>query len=131
LQGFRVGRAGISREDYLPFEGESGALAGLVQAMLLTRRILFVGYSLSDDNLDRLVHQARVARGAVDRRPGGEFGTALSPGPPRLSNELWEGDVRFVNTAGPEGTGTRRLAILLDRIGMEASAAAAHVRHRS
>lgn len=59
----------LSREDYLRFEGEGAALAGIVQALLLTRHMLFVGYSLSDDNFHRLVHQVRAVIGPRDDRP--------------------------------------------------------------
>ena len=117
----------LSREDYLRFEGEGAALAGVVQAMLLTRHMLFVGYSLSDDNFHRLVHQVRGAVGAADDRPGGQFGTALTPTAPRLAEDLWGDDVRFVSTAGESEVDVRRLAILLDYIGLESAAPAAHV----
>jgi len=117
----------LSRDDYLRFEGEGVALAGIVQAMLLTRHMLFLGYSLSDDNFHRLVHQVRTAIGAHDQRPGGHFGTALTPRTPSLGDALWDGDVEFVSTAGEDGDDPRRLAILLDRVAALAAPPAAHV----
>ena len=63
----------LSRDDYLRFEGEGVALAGIVQAMVLTRHMLFVGYSLSDDNFHRLVHQVRTAIGSQERPVGRSF----------------------------------------------------------
>lgn len=85
----------LSRDDYLRFEGEGVALAGIVQAMLLTRHMLFVGYSLSDDNFHRLMHQVRSAVGERPKRPGGDrFATALTPVP-------WR--------ARPRGVGGRRV----------------------
>ncbi len=117
----------LSRDDYLRFEGEGVALAGIVQAMLLTRHMLFVGYSLSDDNFHRLVHQVRTAIGARDQRPGGHFGTALTPSVPGIGDALWEGDVEFVSTASDAGADPRRLAILLDLVAALAAAPAAHV----
>ena len=78
----------LSREDYLRFEGEGVALAGMVQAMLLTRRMLFVGYSLSDDNFHRLVHQRRwrSARSSSDpRRCSAPRSPRSVPGCPRTS----------------------------------------------
>jgi hypothetical protein len=118
----------LSRDDYLRFENEGIALAGIVQAMLLTRHLLFVGYSLSDDNFHRLVHQVRGAIGSGDRPAESVFGTALTPRAPSLSDDLWRGSVQFVSTAGEDGgDDPRRLAILLDRIGALAAAPAAHV----
>lgn len=118
----------LSRSDYLRFEGEGVALAGLVQAMLLTRDMLFVGYSLSDENFHRLVHQVRGAVGAVDERPQrGQFGTALTPSSASLAQDIWADDVEFVSTASRRRDDVRRLAILLDYIGHEASAPAAHL----
>lgn len=117
----------LSRDDYLRFEGEGVALAGIVQAMLLTRHMLFVGYSLSDDNFHRLVHQVRTAIGPSDRSADAMFGTALTPRAPSLGDDLWRGNVRFVTTAGADGDDPRRTAIVLDRIGALAAAPAAHV----
>src|SRR3954470_16264331 len=96
--------------------------------MLLTRHMLFVGYSLSDDNIHRLVHQVRAAIGSNDRPPDATFGTAVTPRAPSLGDDLWRGSVRFVSTAGVDGgDDPRRVAILLDRIGALAAAPAAHV----
>ena len=117
----------LSREDYLRFEGEGVALAGVVQAMLLTRHMLFVGYSLSDDNFHRLVHQAKAAIGPVRDEREARFGTAITPQKPRLSEELWSEDVEFVSTAGTKEHAVRQLAILLDYIGQEAAVPAAHL----
>jgi hypothetical protein len=109
-------------------EAEGVALAGIVQAMLLTRHMLFVGYSLSDDNFHRLVHQVRGAIGSSDRPADSILGTALTPRAPSLGDDLWRGSVQFVSTADEDGgDDPRRLAILLDRIGALAAAPAAHV----
>lgn len=123
----RPGSIVLSRDDYLRFEGEGIALAGIVQAMLLTRHMLFVGYSLSDDNFHRLVHQVRTAIGSSERSADAMFGTALTPRAPSLGDDLWRGNVRFVTTAGADGNDPRRTAIVLDRIGALAAAPAAHV----
>lgn len=118
----------LSRDDYLRFEAEGVALAGIVQAMLLTRHMLFVGYSLSDDNFHRLVHQVRAAIGSADRPADAMFGTVLTPRAPSLGDDLWRGSVLFVSTADTDGgDDPRRTAILLDRIGALAAAPAAHV----
>lgn len=118
----------LSREDYLRFEGDATASSGVVQAMLLTRHMLFVGYSMSDDNFHRIVHQVRRGIGPLDQRPDARsFGTALIPQPAGLSQELWTDDVDFVSTARGDELDVRRLAILLDLIAAEAAAPAAHM----
>jgi hypothetical protein len=90
--------------------------------MLLTHHMLFVGYSLSDDNFHRLVHQVRGAVGDASHRPGGPFGTALMSEPARLVEDLWHGDIQIVSSGD-----ARRLAILLDYVGARSAAPAAHV----
>ncbi len=117
----------LSREDYLRLEGEGVALAGVVQAMLLTRHMLFVGYSLSDDNFHRLVHQAKAAIGTIEQRPEALLGTAITPERPGLSADIWDNDIQFLSTADePEGA-ARQLAVVLDYVGQQAAAPAAHM----
>jgi len=118
----------LSRQDTLRLEGDGEAVSGVVQAMLLTRHMLFVGYSLSDDNFHRIVHQVRRGIGSPEQRPrGGSFGTALTPDAPGLTEELWADDITFLSTASGQDTNVRRLAVLLDFIGAEAAAPAAHM----
>jgi len=45
----------LTREDYLRYADRRAALAGIVQALLITRHMLFVGFSLTDDNFHRIV----------------------------------------------------------------------------
>lgn len=118
----------LSREDYLRFEGEGAALAGIVQALLLTRHMLFVGYSLSDDNFHRLVHQVRAVIGPRADRPGDSpFATALSSRPSGLLDAVWKGEVDYVSTAEKTEDDARRIAILLDLVAAGAAAPAAHL----
>ncbi len=69
----------LTREDYLRYAERRATLAGIVQALLITRHMLFVGFSLTDDNFLRMADDVRRALGApstaaTDKRP---FGTAL------------------------------------------------------
>ena len=80
----------LTREDYLRYENRRTALSGIVQALLITRHMLFVGFSLSDDNFHRIADAVRralepVARRGADRR----FGTTLVLSPEPLLAELW------------------------------------------
>ena len=117
----------LSRDDYLRFEGDGVALAGLVQAMLLTRHVMFVGYRLSDDNFHRLVHQVRGVVGRHGDRVGERFATALTPDPLGLATEVWKDDVRFISTSSDGRPDVRQLAMLLDHLAFESSAPATHL----
>lgn len=119
----------LSRADYLRFEGDGVALAGLVHAMLLTRHILFVGYSLRDDNFHRIVHQVRSAvRGSSVKDRG--LGTVLTPDEHQIIDEIWDPVLGVCSTAGAGENPVRRMAILLDRLGAEA-ATVGHLLDRS
>jgi SIR2-like domain len=51
----------LTRRSYNRYAERNQALAGIVQAMLITRRMLFLGFSLSDDNFLRIVDAVRSA----------------------------------------------------------------------
>lgn len=97
----------LRRQDYLRYLERRGALAGLVQGLLLTRHLLFVGFSLTDDNFLAIVDDVRRARGP---EPADELGTALFLQLAEPLRALWD-DVRCV----PLGE-SRRLDIFLDRV---------------
>jgi len=119
----------LTRDDYLRFSSTRAALAGIVQALMVTRHMLFVGFSLRDDNFHRILHDVR--RTMPTTLPGdGVFGTALLLGSDTLTRELWKRDVTIVPTqrAGEEKPlAARRLAILLDYVGMHAAGGTAHL----
>lgn len=106
----------LTRADYLSYGSERAALRGLVQALLITRHMLFVGFSLSDENFHQVVHDVRQAIRTRAGGPAGEFGTALMLFADPLAQELWRGDLRLVATgaADSEGAAARRLEIFLD-----------------
>lgn len=51
----------LTREDYLRYATRRSALQGIVQSLLITRHMLFVGFSLQDDNFHRIVDEVRRA----------------------------------------------------------------------
>ncbi len=113
-------RVVLTRSSYTRYDEQLPALSGMVQAFLVTRHVLFVGFSLTDDNFHRIVDAVRRLRG--ERRPPGHFGTALSLGAGGLAEVLWEQDVRRVRMSdSPESMrnftaaeAARRLEVFLD-----------------
>jgi len=116
----------LTRDDYLGLPTRAGALFGVLQAMLMTRHMLFVGYSLTDDTFHKVMHEVRQARGSVP----GKVGTALVLFDDPLLEELWGDMLDIVSVAPrPEGPVTpahitdasNQLDHFLDRVGLLAA----------
>ncbi|MGY1841263.1 MULTISPECIES: SIR2 family protein [unclassified Modestobacter] len=110
----------LTREQYLEFGDHRTALAGVLQSLLLTRHVLFVGTSMLDDDLIRIAHQVRSVLHRPGESPRRRTGTVLSLQADPVRARLWEQDVVTVamapaDTPGPEAA--RRLEILLDLLG--------------
>lgn len=104
------------------------ALAGIVQALLITRHMLFLGFSLSDPNFHRIAGDVRQA---VRRDPHADpFGTAVVLNEEPLMDELWRGDITFVPMGSrrtPKAEAARRVELFLDRIAFVATDDTAHL----
>ncbi len=113
-------RVVLSRSSYTRYDERLPALGGMVQAFLVTRHVLFAGFSLTDDNFHRIVDAVRRLRG--DGRPVAHLGTALSLGAGGLADVLWEHDVKRVRMSDaketspgfPAAEAARRLEVFLD-----------------
>ncbi len=109
----------IRREDYLRYAERRAALTGIVQATLLTRGMLFVGFSLRDGNFHRAVDDVR--RAVLGNKSGKSLGTALFLAPSALTAELWSSELEIVHFQEPndplignEPAAARRLEIFTD-----------------
>ncbi len=109
----------LRRQDYLRFQGDQNALAGVVQSLLFTRHMLFVGFSLVDDNFIRIADQ--VTR-VVDHYAGAQarrMGTTVGLQQDSAKQALWP---RLQHLAvAPEGAqdtteAARLLEVFLDLV---------------
>src|SRR5207248_481290 len=85
------------------------------------RHMLFVGFSLSDDNFHRIADDVRRVMRSLERPGPGDssigrrFGTAVVLRRRRLVEELWGDDLRWVGMGRAGGAiAARRLEIFLD-----------------
>ena len=109
----------LTRSDFLDMPRQYGALLGLVQGLLLMRHMMFVGYSLQDEDFQELIYEVRAARGDTEGR-----GTVLTLFHDDLDEELWSNDLEVVSMvdAAP-GSGpsveyaARQLELFLDLVG--------------
>ena len=116
----------LTRDQYLRFEGASGALAGVVQGLLMTRHVLFAGFSLADENFLHLVGEVRRIR--EDDRI---LGTALALLDEPMRQRMWEGELNYrafaarpadsQRTEEVLATAARRMEIFLDLVAHEAT----------
>ncbi|BBX34856.1 hypothetical protein MMAG44476_34791 [Mycolicibacterium mageritense DSM 44476 = CIP 104973] len=118
----------LTRADYLSMPRQYGALMGLVQGLLLMRRMVFVGYSLGDEDFHELIDEVRAARG--DSSPEVGKGIALTLRNDKLDKQLWETDLDIVpmmmgaNVDIPKAA--RQLELFLDLVGYLSTTAAAY-----
>lgn len=109
----------LTRSDYLSMPRQYGALMGLVQGLLLMRRMVFVGYSLSDEDFHELIDEVRAARGDSDTGIGRGIALTLYADP--LDKQLWERDLDIVpmltTTKVEPSVAARELELFLDLVG--------------
>ncbi|OAI40076.1 hypothetical protein AYO39_00250 [Actinobacteria bacterium SCGC AG-212-D09] len=129
----------ITREDYLDYPLRRGALRGLVQGLLITKHMLFIGFSLQDENFIGIAHDVRVATHGSSRARR-RFGTVLTLFPDEVRRRLWHRDLSTIAIdSKPEGDQTdesrrraaRRLAIFLDRVAFRATPATLYLLDRT
>lgn len=118
----------LTRADYLRMPRQYGALMGLVQGLLMMRKMLFVGYSLSDEDFHDLIDEVRAARGDHAK---GASGTVLTLHDDPLERQLWQRDLDTVPIVLDDEHkddipgAARQLEIFLDLVGYRATTSAA------
>lgn len=95
----------LTRDDYLGFDSDRSALSSLVKATLMTRHLLFVGFSVKDPHFHEIVHDVRRALPEGRNR----FGTVLTIDDDPVKTRLWKQNLEFIRF----GDG-RQLEIFLD-----------------
>ncbi|MDP9394589.1 MAG: SIR2 family protein [Actinomycetota bacterium] len=115
----------LSRGDFAEYDASRRPLGSLLQAQMMTGHLLFVGSSMTDDNVLRLAHEVRQLRAewCATSRP---VGTVLTLADEPLRRSLWEGTLDFVlvgasGEPSADGNDTRLLQAFLDRVSVLAS----------
>lgn len=117
----------LTRGDFVRFAGSSAARGAVLQELMLTRHLLVVGASLTDDNVLRLAHEVMQLR---EHRVTTPIGTVLTLTPDPVRAALFEGEFTFV--AVDDGSATdpeaaRVLEVELDHIAMYACSDASYL----
>lgn len=119
----------LTRQDYLSVGQHRAALTGLLQAMLVTKHLFFVGFGLTDEHFHSVMHDARRALQGEDTADVGVFGTALVLERQPAAELVWQDSLVLLPVADPEGRSSagRRLEIFLDWLANEADQGWQHV----
>lgn len=118
----------LTRADYLNMPRTRGALMGLVQGLLLTRHMVYVGYSLTDEDFHELTHEVRTAIGDSTAQRATLITLAADP----AQNDLWEDELQIVSMGLRREEKSERLhdagrqvEIFLDLVGFLSTTSAA------
>src|SRR5262249_13131579 len=83
---------GLTLSHSLDMHRYRGALIVLVQGLLITRHMMYVGYSLSDEDFHELIHEVRFARGEGDTGSA----TMLTLAADEAQRDLWRDDPQII-----------------------------------
>jgi hypothetical protein len=111
----------ITRQDYIRYDDRRSALAGILQALLITREMLFVGFSLTDDNFIRVADSVRKALSGA-AASAERFGTAVFLGSDELMQMIWGDEVEFLSVGD-----ARLVDVFLDCVLHHSSLGAGHL----
>lgn len=110
----------LTRRHFVRFDATTRPAGALLQTLLLTRHLLFVGASLTDDNVVRLMHEVQAYR--EHHRLPGKMGSLLDVDADRARQVLWQEQVDWIGMDGESiEERARSLEVFLDQVAMYAS----------
>jgi hypothetical protein len=118
----------LDRRSFVRYDATRRPLGGVLQTTLLTRHLLVVGASMTDDNLIRLIHEVAALAERSNRTP--VLGTVLSLREEPLRADLWRPEFEFLDLShGSDDihAAARQLEIFLDRVALLATPRSAHL----
>ena len=110
----------LTRQQFVSFDVETRPAGALLQTLLMTRHVLFVGASLTDDNVVRLAYE--VNRFRRQYKLDGAVGTLLDVDNDLVRQQLWRGQLTWLSMSGSTiAERSRTLEIFLDAVAAHAS----------
>jgi hypothetical protein len=106
----------LARRDFVRHETLARPMASVLESMMLTRHLLIVGASLTDDNVLRLAHEVADVR-PRDGDRAEPFGTVLDVEAPGARQQLWTGELDWISLPGDHlAQRARTLDVFLDAV---------------
>lgn len=107
----------LTRSDFVRYDMRYRPAASVVQSLVLTRHVLFVGVSLQDDNVLRLVYEVSLMRERGELQQ--HWGTVLHLGAAPEKQALYGHELDWVIAEGDDAA--REIEIILDVAAAHAS----------
>ena len=112
----------LTRRHMVRYDAANRPSAALLQSLLLTKTLLVVGASMTDDNVIRLAHEVQDYRSVHQPDVDDTFGTVLDVSNDQLRAQLWEKQLDWVSLFDPKvKNGYRLQELFLDRVAFHAS----------
>lgn len=107
----------LTRRHMVRYDAANRPSASILQSLLLTKKLLAVGVSMTDDNVIRLAHEVQAYRELHEGPRQGPFGTVLDTEGDDIRAALWDGQLDWVKLGNESGLpGRRAQELLLDRV---------------
>eukprot|EP00300_Choanocystis_sp_HF-7_P019814 c20440_g1_i1.p1 GENE.c20440_g1_i1~~c20440_g1_i1.p1 ORF type:complete len:540 (-),score=129.08 c20440_g1_i1:596-2215(-) len=94
----------LTREDYIRYAEKNEALAGVVQSLLITKHMLFVGFSLVDDNFHKIMDSVTRTTLLDTADPSVRASLAQAYASPSTSADEVEKRLKYLNSRTKDGT---------------------------
>lgn len=116
----------LTRRHMVRFDAANRPSAAILQSLFLTRHLLFIGTSFTDDNVIRLAHEVQAYREehdgrSIDDSNWAAFGTVLDTDGDKVRARLWDDELTWVHHSDETMSGRRAVELLLDRVAQLAS----------
>lgn len=110
----------ITEDDYARLKAETRSVLSIVETLLLTSHLLFVGFSMGDPDFVEAVEEVRKVRALADEGADAEIATVLALHPKSVSPHAGFTTVSMLD-GEDDRAAARRLEMFLDRISWAAA----------
>ncbi|KRD14194.1 hypothetical protein ASE48_04015 [Mycobacterium sp. Root265] len=110
----------LTTSDYARLESEHRAMLAVIETLLLTSHLLFVGYSLEDDDFTEAADRVRRIRALADEPSEDHFATVLALHPDSVKPQVGLTTIPMLESTDTLAA-ARRLEIFLDRVSWAAA----------
>jgi len=111
----------ITTKDYAELKMHRGALQAVVESLMLTSHLMFVGFSMEDEDFVDAAARVKAVRDLAEDRKESTVATVLALHPDAVSKHKGFENVEMLDHPGRPKEAARRLEIFLDRLSWKAT----------